>query len=196
MPPTYSHGNYNWAQQHCLMEQIFSYKTLFFSIVTTISSAFLPAMNKSPHAALIQTCPSRDDPLLLLPLLNHNPPPHYAYIHSSVSIKDQQASMNVNGCHFFFRMERFNFPLLLRLLFHVKCHFVDLPLHCHLSQGYSLQRLLHVHLKGYVRAAIKDGMPLLAFPPARTTACHSQMDYPIWVMVYPTWEKVWDLLHS
>ena len=35
-----------------LIEQIISHKTLFLNIVTTISYAFLPVMNKSLHAVL------------------------------------------------------------------------------------------------------------------------------------------------
>ena len=49
------------TQEHYLIEQILSYKTLFFSIVTTISYAFLPAMNKILHAALVKICTSGGD---------------------------------------------------------------------------------------------------------------------------------------
>jgi len=45
------------------MEQIVSYKKLFFSIVTTISFEFSPVMKKSLHAALIKIFTSEDDPL-------------------------------------------------------------------------------------------------------------------------------------
>ena len=51
------------------MEQILSYKTLFFSIITTISYASLPEMNKSLNATLTTTCTSRGDPLSPPPLL-------------------------------------------------------------------------------------------------------------------------------
>ena len=54
---------------YCLIEQILSYKTLFFSMITTVSYAFLPAMNKSLHAALIRICTHGGDSLL--PLLKH-----------------------------------------------------------------------------------------------------------------------------
>jgi len=57
------------ARQQYLIEQILSYKTLFFSIVTIISCVFLPAMTKSLHASLVTICTSRGDPLL--PLLKH-----------------------------------------------------------------------------------------------------------------------------
>jgi len=51
------------AQQHYLIGQILIYKTLFFSIVTIISCAFLPVMNKSLHAMLIKIYTSKGDPL-------------------------------------------------------------------------------------------------------------------------------------
>ena len=54
------------AQQHYWIKHILSYETLFFGMVTTISSAFLPAMNKSLHAALVKIWTSRGDPLLPL----------------------------------------------------------------------------------------------------------------------------------
>jgi hypothetical protein len=41
-----------------LIEQILSYKTLFFDLVTTIGYALSPAMNKSLHAALVKICTS------------------------------------------------------------------------------------------------------------------------------------------
>ena len=66
MPPIYFHGNYNRYRKNnnsILMERILSYKTLFFNVVTTISYAFLPAMNKSLHTMLIEVCISRSDPL-------------------------------------------------------------------------------------------------------------------------------------
>ena len=58
MPPIYFHGTYNRYKRHSiyLIEQILSYKTLFFNTVTIISNAFSPAMNKSLHAILIKIC--------------------------------------------------------------------------------------------------------------------------------------------
>jgi len=44
-----------------LIEQIISYKTLFLNIVTIISYAFLPALNKSLHAALVKIYTSEGD---------------------------------------------------------------------------------------------------------------------------------------
>ena len=54
-----------------LFEQILSYKALIFSIVTTMSSAFSPAMIKSLNATLVMICPSTGAPLLLPPLLKY-----------------------------------------------------------------------------------------------------------------------------
>jgi hypothetical protein len=42
-----------------LIEQILSYKTLFFDLVITNGYALSPEMNKSLHAALVKTCTSR-----------------------------------------------------------------------------------------------------------------------------------------
>jgi len=53
------------AQKQYWTEHILSYKALFL-IVTTISYAFLPAMNKSLHAVLIKIYTSRGGPLAQL----------------------------------------------------------------------------------------------------------------------------------
>jgi len=45
-----------WAQWLYLNEQFLSYKTLFLSIVTTISYAFSPLMDKNLHATLVKIC--------------------------------------------------------------------------------------------------------------------------------------------
>ena len=50
-------------QQHYLIEQILSYKTLFFDIVTATGYALSPSMNKSLHAALIKICTSGGGPM-------------------------------------------------------------------------------------------------------------------------------------
>jgi len=56
------------AQEHYFIEHIFSYKTMFFNVVTTtMRGVFSLAMNKSLHPVLIKICTSRGD--LLLPLL-------------------------------------------------------------------------------------------------------------------------------
>jgi predicted enzyme related to lactoylglutathione lyase len=41
-----------------LIEQILSYKTLFFDTFTTIGYAFSPATNKSLHVTLVKICTS------------------------------------------------------------------------------------------------------------------------------------------
>ena len=63
-----------------------------------------------------------------------HPPPHYANVHYLVSINVQQASMNVIGWNFF-RMEECNYTPLLHTHFHVRRHFVSLPVYCHLLHG-------------------------------------------------------------
>ena len=70
MFPIFFHGNYNRYKEYYLIEQILSYRVLFFNVVTMASYAFSPVMNKSLHAVLIKIC-SRGDPLLLSPLLKY-----------------------------------------------------------------------------------------------------------------------------
>jgi len=64
----------------------------------------------------------------------HHPLPYCAHIHWLVSISIQQALMNVKGCHFF-HMEESNGTPFLHMHFYVRCHFVRLPLCCHLLHG-------------------------------------------------------------
>ena len=80
------------AQYHHLIEQILYYKTLFFSIVATVSYAFSPVMNKSLHAALITICTSKGDPLLLSPLLKYTI--HCLTVRTSAGLYKHSASMN------------------------------------------------------------------------------------------------------
>ena len=46
-----------------MIEQILSYKTLFFDVVTPIGYALLPAMNKNLHATLVKIYASGGGPL-------------------------------------------------------------------------------------------------------------------------------------
>ena len=71
------------AQYKYLIEQNPSYKTVFIHIVTTISCAFSPAMNKSLRAMLVTICTSKGDPLLLSPLLKLTTP-HLTVLVSAV----------------------------------------------------------------------------------------------------------------
>jgi len=80
---------------------------LLFNIVTTISYAFSPVMNKSLHAVLVKVF-SRRDPLFhscynSITAETHHPPPRCVHIHCLVSIHVQQALLNVNRCSFFFQ---------------------------------------------------------------------------------------------
>ena len=92
MPPVYFGVNRNRYEKpnNTLIEQILSYKALFFNTVAVISYAFLPAMNKSLHAMLVKMCTSRNDPYLPICYDGviaemHHPPPHCAHIHWLVS---------------------------------------------------------------------------------------------------------------
>mgnify|MGYP001852393476 CR=1 FL=1 len=100
--------------------------------------AFLPAMNKSLHAALVKICTSRGDPLSLLPLLKHTT--H----HLTVFISTVWSPWAFTKCWWmsvgaiFFCMEEFSDTPLLHVHFHVRCHSVRrhsvrLPFCCCLS---------------------------------------------------------------
>ena len=84
-----------------MIEQILSYRTLVFNTVTTISYAFLPAMNKSLRAVLVRICTSGGNPVSLSPLLKRTIHRLAVLISTGWSPQTLQALMNVNGCHFF-----------------------------------------------------------------------------------------------
>ena len=89
MPPIYFHGN---STKNTV--------TLFFNIVTTVSCAFLLAMNKSLCAMIIKICLSGGDPSsVAIAVMQHLLPP-CALIHCWVSINIQQVSMNVTAWKF------------------------------------------------------------------------------------------------
>ena len=103
---------------------------LFFSIITTTSCAFLPAMNKNLHAAFIKICTSSGDPLSLSLLLKCNTR-HLTMLTSTVGsplmpTKCQWISMGA----IFFLKEEFNCTPVLHLDFRARRHFVRLPLCC------------------------------------------------------------------
>ena len=93
--------------------QLLSYSTQFFSIVTTISYAFSPAMNKDLCAALKHLHQQRWPTVATAE--THHPPPQCVPIHCWVSINNQQASVNVNVYHFF-HTEEFSHPFALQVL--------------------------------------------------------------------------------
>jgi len=105
------------------MEQILSYKKLFFNTVTTINGAFLPVMNKSLHFMLMKTCTSKGAPPSLSPLLKCRTH-HLTFLTSTINI--QQESISVSGCSFICT-EEFNDASLLHTHRHARCHFVRLP---------------------------------------------------------------------
>jgi len=101
-----------------LIEQIPSYKMLFFSTVTTTSYAFQPAMNKSLHAAQ-KPAAVKEITVTVAAAETHHPPPHCAHIHCLLFRKVQQVLVNVNGGHLF-RMKELNATPLLHPHFHVR----------------------------------------------------------------------------
>ena len=76
-----------------MIEQILSYKTVYVNTDTTISCA-LKLAHKNWHQ---RRCPT----VTVTTAETHHPPLHYAYIHHLLSMNVRQASVNVNGCHFF-----------------------------------------------------------------------------------------------
>jgi len=130
MLPIYFHRICSRYKEHSntLIKQILSYKTPFYSIVATIHYAFLPAVSKHLHAILIEICISRGEQLSLVATAKiQHPMPHCAHINCFVSINIQQASVNVNGCHFY--------TAFLHVHFHARHHSVRLPLCCLLSHS-------------------------------------------------------------
>ena len=76
---------------------------------------------------LMKICTREGDPLSLSTAETCHPPPHCGHIHCLVSISVQQALLNVSGGHFFHK-EEFSDTLFLHTHFHVRHHFVRLPL--------------------------------------------------------------------
>ena len=112
---------------------MFSYKTLFLKTVTTISYAFSPAMNKNLHAVLVKIHTSRGDPLP--PLLKHTI--HHLTVLISILWSPLMFSKHqwMSICDFFFHVEEFSDTPYLHSCFHVRHHFVRVPLCCHLLHG-------------------------------------------------------------
>jgi len=141
-----------------LFEQILSYKTLFFNIVTTTGYAFSPAMNKSLHAALIKICMVIQNMACLSCLYCHcwNTWPT-ASLSSHPLFGHHKYSLRFNECSWVpFLLEKFSDTPLLHMHFHVRYHLSRLLLCCHLSHsnkmswniGVKVQPLLpsHQHL--------------------------------------------------
>ena len=84
-----------------MIEHILSCRTLVFNTAITTRNTFLPVINKNLHASLVNSCTSRSDLQLLLPLLKCTTHHHTMLASCLVSINIQQVSMNVSGCHFF-----------------------------------------------------------------------------------------------
>ena len=110
-----------------MIEQILSYKILFFSILTNISYAFLPVMNKSLHVVLIKICTSKCAPLSLLSLLKCTT---YCltvltFTVWSPEMFSKHQWMSVGSI--FFWIEEFTETPLLHMHFYVRHHFVRRP---------------------------------------------------------------------
>ena len=135
MPPVCFHGNYNIYKEHnsthYMIEQIFSYKTLFFNTVTTIGCAFSLVINGSLRAELLTSAPAEVPLCHCHHCWNAPSTPHCAHTHSR---NVQQVLMNGSGCHVF-HVEEFSSIRLLHPHFHVRHHSVRLPVCCHLSHG-------------------------------------------------------------
>ena len=111
---------------------------LVFNIVITVNYAFLLVMNKSLYAELVKICMA----ICNMACLSHHccycwtaPPTASLCSHPLFSLPECSAS--VSGCQWvhFFCMEEFNETPLLHMHFHVRCHFVRLPLCCHYFQS-------------------------------------------------------------
>ena len=119
-----------------MIEQVLSYNTvLSFSVGTTISHAFLPAMKKSLHTVLVNICTAIQNVACFHAAVTaaetHHPLPQCVHIHCLVSISVQQALMDVYGCNFF-RMEEFSLTPFLQTQTHVRHRAARLLLCCNL----------------------------------------------------------------
>ena len=86
-------------------------------------------MIKGLHAMLVKICTSEVTTAEM-----YYPLPLCAHVHCLVSRKVQKALINTSGCHFFL-VEELNSTPLLHVHFHVRHHFVRLPLCYHLFHG-------------------------------------------------------------
>ena len=123
-----------------MIEEILSYKVLFFNIITTIilfvwmiwlswssfcGVTWLPGTWFVFHIAVTTA-------------ETHYPPPHCAHIHWLVSINAQQA-LNFSGCYFV-HMKKFNVTPLFHMHFHDSHHSVRLSLFCYLLHSNKMEK--------------------------------------------------------
>ena len=126
------------AQWHCAVEQILSYRTLHFNIVTAISYAFSPVINKSLHVTLVKICMAVwNVPCLSCCCCHCWNAPLITSLNSHPLFGLHKYSASVDECQLcnFLCMEEFSDTPLLYLCFCVRCHFVWLSLCCHLSHS-------------------------------------------------------------
>ena len=106
-----------------MTEENLSYKTLFFNIVTTISYVCpFDRDEQELYAVLIRICTT----LAFTAAGTQHPQPHCAPIHCLVSIRTQEALMNING-RSVFCTEEFNDTPLCHSHFDLRCCSVRLP---------------------------------------------------------------------
>jgi len=88
-----------------MIEQILSYKTLFFNIIATISCAFSPVMSEKLYAILVKNNNKNENlyqqwwPAVATAETSYSLP-QCANILCYVTMNIQQASVNVSGYHF------------------------------------------------------------------------------------------------
>jgi len=138
MPSIYFHGNYNSFKEHNnTMDRANSQLQYAFFQHSHQHKLCIFATDKQQSGCHICNCISVAKNLFymsLSPLLKCTT--HLLTVLTSTGWSVQQSSMNVSGCHFF-HMEEFSSTPLLHMCFHVRYHFVKLPLCCHLSHGHT-----------------------------------------------------------
>ena len=144
MLPIYFHENYNGYKEHNIStrQSKFSDTKHSFSAQSSPFSQFMWIRHRDASQFMVWqfsmaiwnvACPS----------CHHcwNAPltPQCAHIHCLVFRNVQQASMNVNRCHFF-HMKEFSFTPLLHPRFHARHHSVSVSLWCQLSHSNDTER--------------------------------------------------------
>ena len=112
---------------------------MLFHVVTTVTYALFSEMNKSLYAVVVNTFTSGGDLQLLFPLLKRTT---HCLTEFTSTVGLHKCTASIDECQwvsFFFCMEEFNSTPLLHMHFHVRCHFVRLPLCCNLSQSNKMQ---------------------------------------------------------
>ena len=118
---------------HYLIQQILSYKTLFYKIVTVMNYAFLSAMNYSLHAVLIKICTRGGD--TLSPLLK-NTTHHLTVLTFTVGSRETFSKCQWMSVGAIFSTWRNSMTYIYFICTsRSRVMLTDCPLCCHLSQG-------------------------------------------------------------